>query len=183
MSTQEDIQKVAAILAMAREELAEALRAMQREIDQVKEADMPRVKKAARTVAKDHTRLAQLIQDNRGLFAKPRTQVVAGLKYGIQKRRGKMHWASDAQLVDRIKKLAAQGEISAGEREMLVAVTERPVAKALEQLDVRVLKRLGVTVDADCDEVLIKSVDSEIERAINAIIKDVTQDENAEVAA
>ena len=66
---------------------------------------------------------------------------------------------------------------------MLIARTERPVAKALEKLDARLLKRLGVTVAADADEVLIKSVDGEVERAVNAVIKDVTQDENAEVLA
>lgn len=57
------------------------------------------------------------------------------------------------------------------------------MAKALEALDARLLKKLGVTVEADCDEVLIKSVDSAVEKQINAIIKDVTADENAGVMA
>lgn len=38
-------------------------------------------------------------------------------------------------------------------------------------------------VAADSDEVLIKSVDGEVEKAVNAVIKDVTHDANAEVLA
>ena len=92
-----------------------------------------------------------------------------------------MSWACDAQLIERIKRLVDAGELSEEQQEMLIARTERPVAKALEKLDARLLKRLGVTVAADCDEVLIKSVDGEIEKAVNAVIKDVTQDDNAQV--
>jgi len=56
------------------------------------------------------------------------------------------------------------------------------VAAGLEQLDAGLLKRLGVTIAADTDAPLIKSVDSEVEKAINAVIREATKDANAEVA-
>lgn len=181
MTTQADIQKRAEVLAATRDALADLLRTLQAEIETVKTGSMPAIRASARKVAAEHNKLRGLIETNPTLFKRPRTQVVNGLKYGLQKARGRMSWASDEQLIVRIKKLAAEGEISDDQVEMLIARTEKPVAKALEKLDARVLKRLGVTVAADCDEVLIKSVDGEVEKAVNAVIKDVTKDENAEV--
>lgn len=179
--TQADLQQRAELLAATRDTLAGLLRTLQAEIDTVKNGSMPAIRQAARRVAAEHNRLADLIAHNPQLFERPRTQVIAGLKYGLQKARGRMSWPCDTQLIERIKKLAAAGEISEEQQEMLIARTERPVAKALEKLDARLLKRLGVTVAADSDEVLIKSVDGEVEKAVNAVIKDVTADDHAQV--
>ena len=179
--SQADIQHRAELLSQARETLAELLRVMTVELDTVRQGSIADIRRAAREVAARHNKLKELIAHNPALFERPRTHVVAGLKYGLQKARGRMSWPSDTQLCERIHKLADAGELSDDQREMLIARTEKPVAKALEKLDGKLLKRLGVTVAADTDEVLIKSVDREIEKAVNAVIKDVTKDENAEV--
>ncbi|MDR2155932.1 MAG: hypothetical protein LBE78_13070 [Burkholderiaceae bacterium] len=185
MTTQADIQKRAETLSQTRDALADLLRTLHAEIETVKLGSLPEIRRSARKVAEDHNKLKTLIEANPELFERPRTHVVAGLKYGLQKQRGKMDWDSDEQLCARIRRLAAVGVVNGGityeQADLLIVTTERPVAKALEKLDGKLLKRLGVTVAADTDEVLIKSVDSEVEKAVNAVIKDVTKDENAEV--
>ncbi|QXL84104.1 hypothetical protein [Comamonas sp. NLF-1-9] len=183
MTTQLELMNHAQKLATCREQLADVLRALHGDVETLRQQSMPAVRQAARRVAAEHNRLKELIEGNRPLFERPRTQVVAGLKYGLQKSKGKMSWAQDAQLIARIDKLIAEGELSAEHRALLVATTERPVAKALEQLDARTLKRLGVTVSADCDEVLIKSVDGEVEKAVAAVLKDLTKGDALEAAA
>ena len=65
---------------------------------------------------------------------------------------------------------------------MLVENRPRPVAAALEQLDARTLKRLGVSVTNDTDAPLIKSVDGDVEKLVAALIKSATR-EAGEVAA
>lgn len=181
MTTQADFQKRAEHLSQTRQVLADLLRTLQAHIDTVKNGALPDIRRVARQVAAEHNRLSELIMANPELFKSPRSYVVAGLKYGLKKSPGRMSWACDAQLIERIKKLTDAGELTDEQQEMLIARTERPVAKALEKLDAKTLKRLGVTVAADSDEVLIKSVDGEIEKAVNAVIKDVTQDDNAQV--
>ncbi|TAN12927.1 MAG: hypothetical protein EPN34_03120 [Burkholderiaceae bacterium] len=183
MSTMQDIQKRAAILASTRDALAGTLRDLQARVDALKRAELPRIQRNARTVAADYSRLADLIRDNRELFAKPRTYIVQGLRFGLTKKRGKMTWGTDQQLIERIKRLAAAGDIAGDQLAILIQTTEKPVAKALEQLDGKLLKKLGVTVEADCDDVLIKSVGGDVEKAVNAVIKDVAADERAELAA
>jgi hypothetical protein len=183
MTTQADLQKRAQALSQTRDTLAALLRTLHAGMDALKQDAMPDIRRTARKVAEEHNKLKGLIEAHPALFAKPRTHVIAGLKYGLQKQRGRIEWGDDEQLCQRILRLCAAGDIPAEQADMLIARTARPVAGALEKLDAKLLKRLGVTVTADTDAVLIKSVDSEVEKAVNAIIRDVTKDEHAQVTA
>jgi len=179
----EEMQKRAAALSKTRDILSALMHNLQAEIETVKSGSMTEIKRVARQLTKQHTELQGLIRDNPTLFARPRTQVVDGLKFGMQKQPGKLSWDNDAKLCERIHKLEKAGDLAPEAVELIINVTEKPVAKALEKLDAKILKRLGVEVSADADEPLIKSVDSEVEKAVNAVIKDVTKDANAEVSA
>lgn len=181
-TTLEDLQRRAATLSDARDKLAALLTTMQAEIDTIKTGALPDIRRVARTISRQHNELADLIKANPELFSKPRSYVVDGLKFGLQKQRGKMAWADDDALCDRIDKLAEEGVITVEQAELCMSCTYKPVAAGLEQLDAKVLKRLGVTVTADTDAPLIKSVDGEVEKAINAVIREATKDANAEVA-
>lgn len=182
-TTLEDLQQRAASLSALRDDLRDLLATMQAGIDTIKHGSLPAIRQLARRIAKQHAALAELIASNPELFAKPRSYVVDGLKFGLQKQKGRMSWDDDDKLCARIDKLAEEGVLTAEQAELCVNVTYKPVAAALEQLDAKVLKRLGVTVTADTDAPLIKSVDSEIEKAVNAVIREATKDANAEVAA
>ncbi len=178
-----DIQKRAQALSKTRDCLTGLFRTLEQEITTVKNGSLPEIERVARQIARQHTELQELIAANPALFAKPRTYVVDGLKFGMQKKVGKLKWEDDAKLVGRIEGLTVQELITPEQQGMLITTVKKPVAKALEQLDGKLLKRLGVTLTADSDEPLIKSVDGEVEKAVNAIIKDATQDTNAGVSA
>lgn len=177
-----DIQKRAETLSKTRDCLTGLLRTLEQEITTVKNGSLPEIRRVARQITRQHTELQELIAANPALFAKPRTYVVDGLKYGMQKKIGKLNWDDDARLVGRIEGLTVQELITPEQQDMLITTVKKPVAKALEKLDGKLLKRLGVTLTADSDEPLIKSVDGEVEKAVNAIIKDATQDANAGVS-
>jgi hypothetical protein len=182
MTTLQDVHTRAQVLSKSRDLLGQLLRTMEAQIETIKTGSLPDIKRAARQIIKQHDELTTLIVANPAMFAKPRTHIVDGLKFGLQKRPGMLMWEDDAVLCERIHKLCKAGDLTAEQADMLIARREKPVAKALEKLDGKLLKRLGVTVTADTDEPLIKSVDGEVEKAINAIIKDATQDANAAVA-
>ena len=86
-----------------------------------------------------------------------------------------MTWDSDEGLCQRIDKLAAEGALTHEQAVMLVVNQPRPVAAALEQLDGKLLKRLGVTVTADTDAPLIKSVDGDVEKVVAAIVREAVK--------
>ena len=144
---------------------------------------MPDILRTGRKIAALHNDLVQFITDHPQCFIKPRTVVVDGLKFGLQKQRGKMTWDSDEGLCQRIDKLAAEGALTHEQALMLVVNQPRPVAAALEQLDGKLLKRLGVTVTADTDAPIIKTVDGGVEKLVSALVREATKDAGAEVAA
>ena len=181
MTTLEEIQKRAATLSETRDKLSELLATMQAGIDVVKNENLAGIRGLARRIAKQHNDLAALIQANPALFEKPRTYVVDGLKFGLQKQKGSLSWDDDEKLCQRLRNLARSGALTPEQVALCIRTKETPVAAALEKLDANIIKRLGITVAADTDATLIKSVDSEIEKAVNAVIREATKDANAEV--
>jgi hypothetical protein len=152
---------------------------LQVEVKTVQDGSLPEIRRVARRIAKQHDELKSLIAANAELFIRPRTHIVDGLKFGLQKQTGTISWADDAKLCARIHKLCAEGVIPEHQAELLIQTTEKPLSKAVEKLDGTVLKRLGVEVGKDGDAVLIKSVDGEVEKAVKALIKDAAQDASA----
>ena len=180
-TTLADIQKRAEALSKTRDTLSSLFKELQDGLADVQAGHMQSIKRVVRQITKQHTELQDMIRANPALFVKPRTHIVDGLKFGMQKKVGTLSWEDDDKLVERILKLATEEVITGDQADLLLKVTTKPVAKALEGLDGKILKRLGITLGADTDEPLIKSVDSEIEKAVNAVIKDATKDANAEV--
>lgn len=128
---------------------------------------------AKRAVARAAEREAELraaVTAAPHLFEKPKTVELHGIKVGFRKGSGGIDWASDDEVVARIRK-----HFSAPEADLLIRTTEKPIAKALGELDVATLKKLGCTVEDTGDVVVIKATDSEIEKAVNALLKSATE--------
>lgn len=176
----ENMRKKAADYAAARDKLAALVTAMKDEMSTIERGAMPDILRAARRISALHDDLVAAINDHPECFDKPRTVVVDGLKFGLQKQKGRMSWESDEQLCARIDKLAEEGAISVEQAEECMACTYKPVAAGLEQLDAKVLKRLGVTVTADTDAPLIKTVDGAVEKLVSAIVREATKNAGAE---
>ena len=114
------------------------------------------------------------------LFEQPRTYVVEGIKFGMQASQGSLEWADDAKVCERIRALAASGDITADQVELLVTVTQKPMASAIRQLSPKLRRRIGVRLEGDGDQPLIKSVDSTIEKAVTSVINAAIKEAQAE---
>ncbi|MDO5289332.1 MAG: hypothetical protein Q4F13_06820 [Pseudomonadota bacterium] len=173
------MRKQAAAYAQCRDQLAALVQAMKDEMSTIERGAMPAILRAARRIATLHDELRASIEAHPECFTKPRSVVVDGLKFGLQKQKGKMSWASDEELAQRVKALAREGAIDPGQVNALIEYRPKPVAAALEQLDAKLLKRLGVTVSADTDAPLIKTVDGDVEKLVAQIVKQASQAEAA----
>ena len=179
----ETMRKRAADYAALRDKLAALVQAMKDEVSTIERASMPDILRTGRKIAALHSELVEFITDHPDCFVKPRTVVVDGLKFGLQKQKGRMTWDDDDKLCARVDKLAEEGVISVEQAELCVAVTYKPVSAGLEQLDGKVLKRLGITVTADTDAPIIKTVDGGVEKLVSALVREATKDAGAEVAS
>jgi len=156
-----------------REELARLVRALTNEMEALKNRCLPGIKKAVAHCAGKHEALAALINSAPELFADPRTQTFHGVKVGFRKGAGKIDWDDDEKLADRIEKLLTEEEA-----ELLINTKRTPVVKALKNLEVATLKRLGCTVESTGDIIVIKATDGEVEKIVNALLKDATEDQS-----
>jgi hypothetical protein len=135
---------------------------------------MPLIKKWVERAAAEQAILEALIKESPELFDKPRTIVLFGIKVGLGKGKGKIEWESASSVVRLIKKHFPE------QADLLIKTTEKPLKKALAQLSVAELKKLGIQVDETDDQVIIKSVDSEIDKLVAKLLEEAGEiDEEA----
>lgn len=97
-------------------------------------------------------------------FQRPKTRVIHGIKLGLRKRKGRLVIRAAARTVQRIKELY-EDDIG-----VLIKTTETPLKSGLEKLSARELKRLGVEVTDDSDDVVFVSTIDEIDNLIDFLI-------------
>ncbi len=166
MASLTEIEKLAKDLAEARLNLRECLDEVETEVSAIKKKFLPAIRRAVEKAAQRHEALRQAVQEAPDLFIKPKTVIFHGVRLGYRKSKGGISWEDEDQVLKLIKKHFPD------DWETYVKVTESVMKSALEGLSVADLKKIGVTVTETGDEVFIKPTDSEIDKMINAILKD-----------
>lgn len=162
----ESIEHLTEEYACARSRLAVEVQALQDEIEAVKRRRLAAIKAAlvaARTARDD---LQAEVENSPDLFKRPKSRIFHGVKVGFMKGKGKLVFANEAKVVAAIKRQLPD------QAEHLIKVTEKPVRKALEQLDTKQLKRLGISIEETGDEVVIKPVDGDVDKLVSALLTD-----------
>jgi hypothetical protein len=173
----ETIEQKATALADARDLLSTRVQAIEDEIRAIKRRRRAGLKSAAATVAAALAELQAEIDANRTLFAKPRTRVFFGLKVGLQKSKGKVAYANKAKTVALIRRHFKKAF------DTLVQTKEAPIDSAVRNLPAADLARIGASISGTGDQVLIKAIDSDIDKLIKAWMDDAEDEQDEEEAA
>ena len=160
------IEGLAKEFAGTRETLKARVETLEDEIAALKRKHLPAIKKAAAATMEKQSLLKAAIEEAPALFVKPKTLVIHGVKLGFRKQKGEASWQNQEAVIKLIKKHFPL------EAEILIKTTEKPIKTALLGLPGSDLKKLGVTVTNDTDEVVIKSTDSDIDKLVGALLKD-----------
>ena len=174
MGTMFDIDKNTKEYSATRRILVDRMQALEDEIIRVKRRLLPGIKQAAENTAYAKSVLSRAIEGSKELFDAPRTQVLYGVKVGLQKGKGKLDWDSDELVVRLIKKHMPEDTW-----EILIRTIEKPRKDGLNGLDVKDLRRIGVTAEDAGDQVVIKSTDNDIDKLVDALLR---EDETPEAA-
>ena len=167
-----DIDTLAKAYADRRALLADRLTALDRDLAAVKRKHMRELKRHVALTAECCTDLANAIDGSPELFAKPKTRILHGIKVGFRKGPGGLDWEDDEDLVRKIEKMFPDD----GEAERYLIVKKKPSAEALEDLDVATLKRLGIVVVDTGEVVVVKAVESDVEKLVKALLKGAMDD-------
>jgi len=170
MTSLADIEARAKKYAEARERVAAIVTDLNGGIEALKRAELPRLKKAIAAAAEQHDALKCLIEDAPELFQKPKTVTFHGLRLGYMKGKGGIVWDDGDAVVAAIQKYLPD------QAEALIRWSGKPLKEAINQLDVAALKKIGCRVVDTGEQVVIKPVDSAIDKLVDALLKDATQE-------
>ena len=174
MPTLADIEIAAKVYAEARRDLTEKVTALHDEIEALKRQRMPVIRRRIQAATEAREELAALVDSSRTLFEKPRTRTFHDVKVGLAKARGKVSWEDAKAVIARIRKQLPD------QADLLIKVTETLRKKALSDLPVADVKRLGVTVAEAGDEVVVKATDTEIDKMVDALLGVSAADDDSE---
>ncbi|MDR2220992.1 MAG: hypothetical protein LBE24_10525 [Methylobacillus sp.] len=170
MTTLADIETRARKYAEARDHVAEIVTAMHDGIEAIKRDNMPKLKKAIASATEHHDALKGMVEDAPELFKKPRTVTFHGLRLGYMKGKGGIVWDDADAVVTAIQKHLPK------QAEALIRWKGAPLKEAINQLDVADLKRIGCRVIDTGEQVFIKPVDGAVEKMVDALLKDATEE-------
>jgi hypothetical protein len=166
MSTLFDIETSTKKFSDARTNLGDLVQSLNDGIELMKRDYMTKIKKAVVVAAEKKADLHALISESQDLFVKPRTVIFHGIKVGMAKGKGSIEWEDESVVVKLIKKHFPD------EVDKLIKTTEKPIKKNMADLSASDLKKIGVQVEECGDIVYIKATDSEVDKIVNALLKD-----------
>lgn len=178
MGTLAAIEKATKLYADHRELLGLRVQDLHDKIEELKREHLTAIKEAAADAANAKSALEVIIDESRALFVKPRSIIISGIKVGLQKGKGGLDYNDDETVIRLIRK-----HLPKEQHELLIKVKESVVKKALGELDVATLKKIGVTVQGTGDVVLIKATDSDVDKIVNAMLKEAADEPEMEDAA
>lgn len=174
--TLSEIEQQARAYADARAELAERVQALQDEIEAAKRRKLRGIKSAVATAAAAHDALHAAVADSPDLFTRPRTKVLSGIRIGYAKQKGRLIIEDAAKTMQLIRRHFPEQE------EALIKISAAPIRKALETLTGAELKRINVLVDDAGDKIIVKPVDSEVDKLVAALLAEAEQIDADEAA-
>lgn len=160
-----------------RDTLSSIVTLLNAQLEALKRAALPDIKRAVARAAEKQSKLSAQVDAARHLFVKPRTIICHGIKVGLRKGSGGINWEDDDTVVARIEKL-----FPGAQADLLIKTTKKPIASALEDLDIADLKKLGCTIESTSDEIVIKAVDSHVDKLVTALLKDAIEETTPDAA-
>ncbi len=170
--TLSEIEKLAKEFSDARKALRDRVDVLDEGMTALKKRYLPGIRKAVEDAKEKQASLSDAIADSPDLFVKPRTMTLFGIRFGIEKQKGKLEWDDKGIVVKLIKKLFPDSW------ETYVKVKEEPMKKTLATLPSADLKKLGIQVTETGDAVCIKPTDSEVDKLVDALLNEKKEIEN-----
>lgn len=167
------IESLTRVYAETRARLASLVQELQTEMEYVRRKRIAPIKRAVAATADAHAKLHAAIEFHRELFVKPRSITVAGVKVGVQQKKAGIEIDDEDLVIARIREQLPKDQV-----ELLLRVKTTVDRSALQDLSDEDLQRLGVRRIEAKDQVLIKPVDTEVDKLVDALLREAEQDQD-----
>ncbi len=174
MATMNEIDKLAAEFAATRENLSGLVSELEMNLEKVRSGYMVGIRRHIKKAAEQQARIRAAVEESRKLFGRPKTIVLHGIKVGFAKGKGKIEWEDDDLVVRLIERHFPD------QAEVLIKTTKKPRKDGLNGLTVQELKKIGVTAQETGELVVVRAVDTDVDKIVKALLKE--KDEETEAA-
>lgn len=164
------IEELTTVYSGAREDLSTLVRELELALSAIRQSRIASIKSAVKRAIDARDDLHAAIEEAPEIFTKPRTRIFSGIKVGINKQRGKVVIDNEEKTIELIRKLLPEDQA-----ELLIRIKEEVHKPSVYDLEARDLKRLGIKITADTDETLIKPVDGEVDKLVDALLKEAEE--------
>lgn len=170
MSTISHIETLTRTYAEARAKLAALVQELQTEMEFVRRKRIAPIKRLVAATADAHAALQAAISAGKELFVRPRSITVAGVKVGMQQKKPTIEIDDEELVIAKIRELLPADQV-----ELLLRVKTTVDRNALQDLSNEDLKRLRVRRIDGVDQVLIKPMDTEVDKLVDALLREAEQ--------
>lgn len=165
MQASVDFDELSAAFAESRTHLARVVDRMKAAIDAINRDNMDDLRTTLREAADAHDALRRAIDSHPERFERPRTVTLHGIKFGMQKGKGRVEILDANRTVALIRKHFPERV------DELIEVFHVPRKDAIGLLPAADVKRIGASVAGADDQIVIRPADSAVDKAVAALIK------------
>lgn len=168
MKTLQEIEVQTKKFAEANNQLAGVIDEMETEINRIKKDYLKRLQPLADNVSIEKALLKDMIDESRLIFVRPKTYVFHGVKVGLQSSKGTIKVIDETKTIELIKKNLPDAA------ENMIKCSESVIKQSLTLLSNDELVKINCQKTPGVEMILIKSNRDEVEKFIDAMIKENT---------
>lgn len=164
-----EVRKLAADYASSHAAVASQVADLDERVRGLKREALPAIKREAEKAGRRKQKVLDWVREHRECFAKPKSQVWNGIRFGWRKKAGRVV-ADDADAaIERIERELA-------DEPGLVKTSKRLQLTGLRRLPAGTLARLGITIEDPVEQPFATLVDDEVERLVDVYLADDAYD-------
>lgn len=167
ITTIEQLEKQTKAFALSNDDLTDIKREMSSEFEAIRAKYIKKIKAAVEKTIQEKTLLSELIDNGKELFVKPKTMTMNSIKIGFQKSKDKIECDDELRTIEIIEKEYTEEEV------IDLIKTEKKILKdGIIKLADNEIKKIRCRKVNGQDTVLIKTIDNEVDKFVNALMKE-----------
>lgn len=136
------------------------------EIDAVKAKYSTAFAEASKNAGEAYQMLLTLVEGSEELFSDKKSMSINNVKFGYRKKAGTINIDNETFTIDRLQELFPKDADKYLSKKISIS------KKALNNLTAAELKKIGVNVIQDSSEAFVKLTDDEVQKLIDALVKE-----------
>jgi hypothetical protein len=177
MATLGEIEQLTKAWADAQDSLVETVQGLEDAVESLKRQYLPALKRQVGIAAAKKAELKNAIEDSRDVFRRPKSLVIHGVQVGFAKAKDEVVVEDEDLTVALIEKLFPDS------MDLYIKIKKSVKKRAVKDLSELEQKSIAVKVERPGEVVVIKSMDSQIKKYVDKLLKEKDEEDDIQEGA